>query len=135
MISLDPADRRTCEQYYTEEYDKSFPAAFYDFFHDFIASTNEINAANPAQSILTKSAASASGNTTPQPGATTAAPAGLTSAAETDSERPLPTNADEIINRIWTDFDAIERRLDPQKMRQATLEEQPHRTVTSAEVS
>lgn len=133
MVSLDPADRRTCEYYYTEEYDRSFPASFYDFFHDFVASTNEINAVHPAQSSFS-TAVSASGTTTPQIGAN-ANTATLPSAPETDSEIPLPSNADEIINRIWTDFESIERRIDPQRTRQSTLEEQPHRLVTSADVS
>jgi phosphoinositide-3-kinase regulatory subunit 4 len=109
-----------------------FPASFYDYFHDFVASTNEISAVNPAQSALSRSGASVSGTSTPQVSANNIMSA---SAPDTDSELPLPTNADEIINRIWTEYEQIERRLDPEKMRQSNLEEQPHTVMTSAEVS
>lgn len=132
MISLDPAARQSCEQYYIDSYDQVFPASFYDYFHDFVASINEISAVNPAHSVLSKSGASVSGTSAPQIGSNTTISA---SAPETDTQLPLPTNADEIINRIWTEFEQIERRLDPQGMRQSSLEEHPHIVMTSSDVS
>lgn len=135
MTALKPSERHTCEQYYTEAYDQAFPATFYDFFHDFIASTNEISAVNPAsQAILSRYAASVSGTSTPQPGtgANTVIAATL---PETDSEQPLPTNADEIINRIWNDFEQIERRLDPLRIRPSNLEEPSHTVLPVTDVS
>lgn len=132
MTSLDPAERKTCDQYYIDEYDRSFPASFYDFFHDFVASTNEINAVDPGQSTIPHSGFSQSGVSTPQLGTNIA---GVPSGPETDSGIPLATNADEIINRIYTDFETVVRKLDPRKVLQSNLEEQPHRVVTSVDVS
>lgn len=133
MTSLDPAARLTCEQYYTDTYDQAFPALFYDYFHDLIASTNELSAVDPAQATLTRSVASVSGASTPQLG--TASNTVITATTpDTDSETSLATNADEIIGRIWADFEQIERRLDSHKMRQLSLDEQPHVAIPYAEV-
>lgn len=134
MTSLEPTTRLTCEQYYADAYDQAFPASFYDYFHDLIASTNEISAVNPAQATLSRSAASVSGTSTPQLGTNANNTMITASMPDTDSELPLPTNADEIIGRIWADFEQIERRLDSQKMHQSSLDEQPHVAMSYSEV-
>lgn len=134
MTTLDPASRLSCEQYYSDCYDQAFPASFYDYFHDLVASTNEISAVNPAQATLSRSAASVSGASTPQLG-TVANTVITASMPDSDSESPLPTNADEIIGRIWSDFEQIERRLDTQQLRPSILDEQPHTSLHAVDVS
>lgn len=132
MTSLHPEDRSTCEQYYTEAYGRLFPSSFYDYFYDFIAATNEFNASS-YQSAMTMSRSGISGSSTPQIGQTVEAPASI---QETDTPPLLPTNADEIINRIWSDYEHIEKHLRPEsRQHEMSLDEQPHTSLHWSEVS
>ena len=152
MTSLHPSDRLSCQQYLTDAYATVFPASFYDYFHDFIATTNELGSTtSPQPAPLSRS----TGNGSVSGGAMTLVPGQQHQHAQAQAQddgvaaSPLPSNADEIIGRIWSEFEQMEKHFavrPPQagsKEGAAGLEESPfvddmqlhHAAVTAERLS
>ena len=81
MLSLDPARRKSCEEYLEEYRDKAFPEVFWSL-HPFISDINDIQ---PTSSSLSSNTNGRSEVMSPS----------------------LNAGADEKIDRIWAEFDRI----------------------------
>jgi phosphoinositide-3-kinase regulatory subunit 4 len=109
MITLQASARLSCEQYLKDARGTVFPAAFYDFFHDFIASTNDLVSSTGGSSELGQldlQDGIMSGTSTPVPGRTSQA--GQDDTMLEKQERTLSSNADDVLNAIWVDFERIQ---------------------------
>ena len=108
MIALAPKERLSCEQYLSDAYGSTFPASFYDHFHDFVASSNDISSTYHTVSNVARSSTTGSvtGISTSQAGQPQLIQDPL-------SQFPLPSNADEIIASIWTEYESMERHFIP----------------------
>ena len=101
MISLDPADRLTCDQYLTTYRTTAFPDIFYTFLHPFISSLNEHS---PSASNATPLGRTSTGTSTPSHAG---GPAG-----EMGSVGVLQTDADDKIEKVWLEWEMIARYLE-----------------------
>jgi phosphoinositide-3-kinase regulatory subunit 4 len=105
MISLDPADRLTCDEYLSTYRTTAFPDIFYTFLHPFISSLNEASNSSATPSSATPTGLrSATGTSTPSLGVTVEAAAlgGVT----------MQTDADDNIEKVWSEWEMIARYLD-----------------------
>lgn len=112
MITLQASARLSCEQYLKDARGTVFPAAFYDFFHDFIASTNDLVSSTGGSSELGQldlQDGIMSGTSTPVLGRTSQA--GQDDTMLEKQERTLSSNADDVLNAIWVDFERIQRHI------------------------
>lgn len=110
MTSLRPSERMSCEEYLSDAYGRIFPESFYDYFHDFVASTNDTsNGTWPSASQFSRSTINAqsnvSGTATPTGTPTAATQAQL--ASDKPEILPLQSNADEIVLRILADYEIM----------------------------
>lgn len=104
MIALDPSERPTFDEILHNSRDTLFPDCFYSTFHDFISSVNDISASSPFSNIVDTSL-KVPGTTGPQ--ARTDEETNIAEAVQADTLH-LPTDSDQRISRIWSDFDILE---------------------------
>lgn len=139
MTSLSPSDRLSCEHYLSDAYGRVFPESFYDYFHDFIAAMNEISSSWPPLSSSSLRSDAGTGTGTGTGASTPQQQQQQQQAAETPSSLPLPSNADEIIGRIWADFDQMEShfsgRPEPKVDNPASLDERTQDRLTATDAS
>jgi phosphoinositide-3-kinase regulatory subunit 4 len=132
MMSLQPSARLSCEQYLKDARGTVFPAAFYNFFHDVIASTNDLVSSTGGSSELGQldlQDGIMSGTSTPVPGRTSQA--GQDDTVLEKQERTLSSNADDVLNAIWIDFERIQRHIADSD--QKTAEARSHKSLSSTE--
>lgn len=115
MISLDPADRLTFEQYLVDNRASAFPECFYSFLHQYLIDlqrTVTATRSNTSQSTVT----AATGPSTPTivapsvAGTTSgglAPTAGLSGAGGVNLGTVLRTEADERIERLFEDWSTL----------------------------
>lgn len=111
MITLDPVGRPTFDVLLHTARGTVFPESFYSFLHNYAASVNDLPGASPFAA--------------PLPGPTTLAPATKTPAAsvlpqDSAASAALPSDSDNRIDRVWSEFDGVEAYLVPE-----ILDEQP----------
>lgn len=98
MLSLDPASRLSCADYLDRYRGLAFPDIFYTFLHPFISSLNDCVPSAPAAA-------------TPAPGVST--PTGTHAAGDpAGMYGTLKSDADERIERIWSEWEMIQEYLD-----------------------
>lgn len=137
MTSLDPAERLSCDQYLADAYGTVFPTSFYDFLRDFFASVNDIGSgwSTASQGLLSRLSSqigSATGTSTPQQQGTPQGPL----QQEIPALQTLPSNADEIINRVYAEFEHLERYFTNEPPRTlSALDDAPHRKMSWTNVS
>lgn len=93
MISLDPAQRLTCDEYLNSYRSTAFPDIFYTFLHPFLSALNDYS----TPIVPSPSTPIASTATPTIPGH-----AGAT----------LKTDADDRVERVWSEWEMIARYLD-----------------------
>ena len=129
MIALNPSERLSCEQYLSQAYEETFPTSFYDYFHDFVASLNDIsNSGHPNWRTLKVVTASStdSSSTLQRP----QAPMG--GADESVDQVSLPSNSDEIIATLWTDFATMEKHFSHRQKAANLEDDDPSQEVLKA---
>lgn len=106
MISLDPSSRLTCEEYLTTYRDVAFPEIFYTFLHPFIASLNETSNSSTSAPSTSYTARESNAPTTTSGMNLDPMNNGLNAGVE------LRSAADDKIERIWSEWEMIEKYLD-----------------------
>lgn len=104
MISLDPANRSTCEEYLASYRKTAFPDIFYDFLHPFISSLNSSSPTSTAPPATPPLAIRVPGISTPAETAKSVQPNRASLAMRND--------ADERIETIWNEWESIAGFLD-----------------------
>ncbi|GJN87433.1 hypothetical protein Rhopal_000382-T1 [Rhodotorula paludigena] len=109
MISLDSSSRLSFSDYLARYRSTAFPDIFYTFLHPFLSSLNEPAAAPPpppppSATPIAQSRTPTAGSTTP----TAAEPA----PAVRQQQTLLRTDADDKIERIWSEWEIVARYLD-----------------------
>ena len=102
MIALDPSERPTFDEILHNSRDTLFPDCFYSTFHDFISSVNDISASSPFSNVVDTSL-KVPGQIGPQ-ARTDEDRTSIAEAVQADTPH-LPTDSDQRISRIWSDFD------------------------------
>jgi phosphoinositide-3-kinase regulatory subunit 4 len=111
MIALDPAGRPTFDVLLHTARGTVFPESFYSFLHNYAASVNEL----PSTSLF---AAPPSVPATLTPN--TKNPAASALPQDTATSAAFPSDSDNRIDRVWSEFDGVEAYLIPE-----TSDEQP----------
>lgn len=102
MLSLNPLDRLSCKDYLLEFGGTAFPTSFYTFLHPFVLNLQKSTTPPPPPP--------------PPPAAAPARAETLTAVQPGEEVRSGPvgqvmrTDADEIIETLWNDFDYIARQ-------------------------
>lgn len=104
MLSLDPAHRLTFSDYLTRNRGTAFPEVFYTFLHPFIGSLDSV-------AVHAPSSAAQAGRTTTTGKAPSIDGVGPQQQAQSGPIL-LRTDADEKIERIWTEWEMVSRYLD-----------------------
>lgn len=94
MISLDPESRLTCEKYLSTYRNEAFPEIFYTFLHPFISSLNDSTSSTPNPNLTSNDINSNIGGGMNGNGGVI-----------------LRTDADDKIERIWLEWELIEKYL------------------------
>lgn len=110
MISLDPSARLTCEEYLTTYRDVAFPEIFYTFLHPFISSLNETSNSSSNSAPSTSYTARESNAPTTATSGMNLDPLNLNNGLNGGVE--LRSDADDRIERIWSEWEMIEKYLD-----------------------
>ncbi|GAA5898472.1 hypothetical protein JCM8208_006993 [Rhodotorula glutinis] len=107
MVSLDPSARLSFADYLTQYRSTAFPDIFYTFLHPFLSSLNEPSSSPPPPAPA------------PHPVPPSAARPGTSTPADTaaggqqqQQQTLLRTDADDRIERVWTEWEMIARYLD-----------------------
>lgn len=113
MLSLDPSARLSFADYLTQNRGNAFPEIFYTFLHPFISSLDRVVPA----SVSSPTAAPAT--TAIRNGAAVAASVDVGAGGQQQQQAQQPqgpillrTDADEKIERIWTEWEMVTRYLD-----------------------
>ncbi|EJD52092.1 ARM repeat-containing protein [Auricularia subglabra TFB-10046 SS5] len=93
MIALDPVNRPTFDTLLQSCRATTLPEAFYSFLHNYVSTLNE-----PSVSA-------------PHPFTANAVPAPSERMSAAGTYKKLPTDADNRIERIWTDFESVEAQI------------------------
>jgi serine/threonine protein kinase len=96
MISLDPSHRLTCSEYLAQYRRTAFPDIFYTFLHPFLSSLNEASIASRPTPPNYRPSFGIGSNTTPRQ----------------QYSHGGSSDADDKIERIWTDWETISGFLD-----------------------
>lgn len=110
MLSLDPSARLSFADYLTQNRGNAFPEIFYTFLHPFISSLDRVSASVPPPT--------AAPTTEMRNGAATpSVDVGAGGQQQQQAQQPqgpilLRTDADEKIERIWTEWEMVTRYLD-----------------------
>ncbi|KAL1745959.1 hypothetical protein HDZ31DRAFT_81556 [Schizophyllum fasciatum] len=114
MISLNPASRPTFDDALKQARGGVFPETFYTFLHQYVLTVNELPAASPfgtttpaiPSTPVSAGVAPSTSNATvrPPPGSAAREP-------EAGPADVLPSDSDRRIERLWTDWEAIEAGL------------------------
>ncbi|KAG0667566.1 Serine/threonine-protein kinase [Rhodotorula mucilaginosa] len=109
MLSLDPSSRLSFADYLTQNRGNAFPEIFYTFLHPFISSLDRVPASVPPPTAPTTGMRNGA--------ATPSADVGSGGQPQQQAQQPqgpilLRTDADEKIERIWTEWEMVTRYLD-----------------------
>lgn len=109
MLSLDPSARLSFADYLTQNRGNAFPEIFYTFLHPFISSLDRVPASLPAPAAPTTGIRNGA--------ATPSGDVGSGGQQHLQQQQPqgpilLRTDADEKIERIWTEWEMVTRYLD-----------------------
>lgn len=109
MLSLDPSARLSFADYLTQNRGNAFPEIFYTFLHPFISSLDRVPASVPPPTAPTIGMRNGA--------ATPSADVGSGGQPQQQAQQPqgpilLRTDADEKIERIWTEWEMVTRYLD-----------------------
>ncbi|GAA5884630.1 hypothetical protein JCM6882_005326 [Rhodosporidiobolus microsporus] len=111
MISLDPSSRLPFADYLTHYRSTAFPDVFYTFLHPFLSSLSDLSTSLPPPPPTPAEPFT--------PGSSTGARAGPAAAAATQQQQQeqvqqtlLRTEADETVERVWSEWEAVARYLD-----------------------
>jgi len=107
MISLDPEARLLCSEYLANARGNCFPEVFYTFLHPFLLSLNDQPAA-PVQVVPSTPSSVGAGPSGPAMRPTIA----TTTAPTPEPQALLRTDADDKIERVWTEWEMITGYLD-----------------------
>jgi len=107
MISLDPNARLSCAEYLQKARGSCFPEVFYTFLHPFLLSLNEQALAPTTQVVPSTPSSVGAGSTGP-----TNRPSIATVAPTPEPQALLRTDADDKIERVWTEWEMIAGYLD-----------------------
>ncbi|GAA5903427.1 ubiquitin-binding serine/threonine protein kinase VPS15 [Sporobolomyces salmoneus] len=108
MISLEPSSRLSFSTLLSQYRQTAFPDIFYTFLHPFLNSLNRVSAPLPPSAPTASSSFSQAQSSTTRLGTATPTP-GL---AEPQQQTLLRTDADERIERVWNEWEIIQRYLD-----------------------
>ncbi|KAN0061416.1 Serine/threonine-protein kinase [Thecaphora frezii] len=114
MIALDPADRKSFDEYLMDGHNKAFPSSFYDFFHHYLVELQRTpSVAAQADGDAGRATATEAG---PAPSATGTSITGAAprNGAQTSGRRSI--EADERIERLYEEWAGIVRFFDDEGM-------------------
>lgn len=103
MVQLNPNNRLSCEDYLQLWRGKAFPSTFYTFLHPFLLNLQDVaSIAAPApRPTPTPGVGTPNGMRTPVgPGGAANVPA-----LAVENAQPLKSNADDIVEKLWHDFE------------------------------
>ncbi|GAA5836125.1 hypothetical protein JCM9279_002203 [Rhodotorula babjevae] len=107
MVSLDPSARLSFADYLAQYRSTAFPNIFYTFLHPFLSSLNEPSSAPPPPTSAPHTASPSSA----RPGTSTPADTAA-GGPQQQQQTLLRTDADDRIERVWTEWEMIARYLD-----------------------
>ncbi|GAA6060755.1 hypothetical protein JCM10212_006735 [Sporobolomyces blumeae] len=112
MVSLDPSSRLSFSALLSQYRQTAFPDVFYTLIHPFLSSLNHVSSvstsAPPSSAAGLSSTTTRSGTTTPTPGA-----GSLATGVHMEAQQTLlRTESDERIERIWGEWEVVERYLE-----------------------
>lgn len=107
MLSLEPSGRLSFADYLVQNRGTAFPDIFYTFLHPFISSLDKVPASIPSVTpAVTRNISTGSGVPTPS------AEGGGGLGPQPQGPILLRTDADEKIERVWTEWEMVTRYLD-----------------------
>jgi phosphoinositide-3-kinase regulatory subunit 4 len=104
MISLDPTARPTFDVLLHTSRGTVFPESFYSFLHNYAASVNELPSSSPFVAPPIAVATLAPTSKTPA----------VPSLPQDGAAVVLPSDSDNRIDRVWSEFDGVEVYLTPE---------------------
>jgi len=116
MVSLDPSARLSFADYLTQYRSTAFPDIFYTFLHPFLSSLNEPSSSPPPPAPVPHPPPPSS----TRPGSST--PAETAAGAPQQQQTLLRTDADDRIERVWSEWEIIARYLDETVEQQSARE-------------
>lgn len=129
MISLDPASRKPFSTYLAQGRGTCFPDIFYSFLHPFLTSLAQPPAPpTPPPATPTTRAPTITGTMTPSDLHTAASPQHQqtrTQGHAAGGQQAMRTDADEKIERVWNEWEMIQRYLDEEAGAGAGWQEGP----------
>ncbi|PCH37519.1 hypothetical protein WOLCODRAFT_140908 [Wolfiporia cocos MD-104 SS10] len=121
MIAIDPSSRPSFDALLHLSRGTVFPESFYSFFHDFVASVNELPSPSAFAVPAAANQALASSTSTVKGTAAPASSAAAANAGDVIGE-PLPSDSDHRMERIWSQFEVIEQYLAPEQLEQTVMD-------------
>lgn len=108
MISLEPSSRLSFSTLLSQYRQTAFPEIFYTFLHPFLNSLNRIS--SPTSLSTTANSQAPAGTTTRLGNTSTTTISG--GAVEVQQQTLLRTESDDRIERIWNEWEIVQRYLD-----------------------
>lgn len=113
MISLEPSSRLSFSTLLSKYRQTAFPEIFYTFLHPFLNSLNKVSSPLPPPTTAsTTFSSSAQSSTTRLGSATPTLGVGGGGGTETQQQTLLRTDSDERIERVWNEWEIVQKYLD-----------------------
>ncbi|GAA5975499.1 hypothetical protein JCM5350_002632 [Sporobolomyces pararoseus] len=111
MISLEPSSRLSFSTLLSKYRQTAFPEIFYTFLHPFLNSLNKVSSPLPPPTTASTTFSSSAQSSTTRLGSATPT-LGVGGGAETQQQTLLRTDSDERIERVWNEWEIVQKYLD-----------------------